>query len=147
MKLLTVRQKHGSSFKDSLYPWSSRPLLVGSDGKSPLPRTGQSSSLITRDNVFYIFGGLSCDDDTLKGDTWAFKINSREGVTATPLIYRNQGPSPRVGQASLIVGNAFIGACCNWWVISANLLVFGGDNRLHKHDVLDSSLYLLNICK
>ena len=44
-----------------------------------------------------------------------------------------EGPGPRVGHASLLVGNAFI--------------VFGGDTKIDEMDVLDDTLYLLNTCE
>ena len=50
-----------------------------------------------------------------------------------PVATTSEGPGPRVGHASLLVGNAFI--------------VFGGDTKLDEGDVLDDTLYLLNTCK
>jgi hypothetical protein len=50
-----------------------------------------------------------------------------------PVPTTAEGPSARVGHASLLVGNAFI--------------VFGGDSKQHDDDVLDETLYLLNTCK
>lgn len=50
-----------------------------------------------------------------------------------PIQTQADGPGPRVGHASLLVGNAFI--------------VFGGDTKLEDGDVLDDTLYLLNTCK
>lgn len=44
----------------------------------------------------------------------------------------SEGPGPRVGHASLLVGNAFI--------------VFGGDTKINETDALDDTLYLLNTC-
>ena len=45
----------------------------------------------------------------------------------------SEGPGPRVGHASLLVGNAFI--------------VFGGDTKMDDSDTLDDTLYLLNTSK
>ncbi len=50
-----------------------------------------------------------------------------------PLATMAEGPGPRVGHASLLVGNAFI--------------VYGGDTKIDEADVLDETLYLLNTCK
>ncbi|EHL01296.1 putative Tip elongation aberrant protein 1 [Glarea lozoyensis 74030] len=47
-----------------------------------------------------------------------------------PLATTAEGPGPRVGHASLLVGNAFI--------------VYGGDTKMEDSDVLDETLYLLN---
>ncbi|GJC97278.1 kelch domain-containing protein [Colletotrichum higginsianum] len=47
-----------------------------------------------------------------------------------PLATTAEGPGPRVGHASLLVGNAFI--------------VYGGDTKVDEMDVLDETLYLLN---
>lgn len=53
-------------------------------------------------------------------------------LEAYPVITTSQGPGPRVGHASLLVGNAFI--------------VFGGDTN-DDRETLDETLYLLNTCK
>ena len=50
-----------------------------------------------------------------------------------PLATTAEGPGPRVGHASLLVGNAFI--------------VYGGDTKMDDSDVLDETLYLLNTCR
>lgn len=50
-----------------------------------------------------------------------------------PLATTAEGPGPRVGHASLLVGNAFI--------------VYGGDTKMDDTDVLDETLYLLNTCR
>ena len=49
-----------------------------------------------------------------------------------PIATVSEGPGPRVGHASLLVGNAFI--------------VFGGDTKVNESDSLDDTLYLLNTC-
>lgn len=58
---------------------------------------------------------------------------SNERLEAYPVMTTSQGPGPRVGHASLLVGNAFI--------------VFGGDTKVDERDVLDETLYLLNTCE
>lgn len=50
-----------------------------------------------------------------------------------PIATVSEGPGPRVGHASLLVGNAFI--------------VFGGDTKQDDTDILDDTLYLLNTSK
>lgn len=76
-------------------------------------------------------GGL-INGSTVKGDLWMM-----EAASATPTCYpvttTSEGPGPRVGHASLLVGNAFI--------------VFGGDTKTEESDMLDDTLYLLNTCK
>lgn len=94
---------------ESLYPWSTLSLLVVSEGMSPLGRTGQATSMMTKEGTFYMFGGLSNHDQTVKSDIWAFELQENGRMKASPVKYRNQGPSARVGHASLLVGNAFIG--------------------------------------
>jgi hypothetical protein len=54
-------------------------------------------------------------------------------LTCFPVKTEAEGPGPRVGHASLLVGNAFI--------------VFGGDTKQDEADPLDDTLYLLNTCK
>ena len=69
---------------------------------------------------------------TVKGDLWM--IEAGGGTLACyPVGTTSEGPGPRVGHASLLVGNAFI--------------VFGGDTKMDEGDQLDDTLYLLNTCE
>lgn len=73
-------------------------------------------------------GGLT-EGATVKEDLWVVESRDR------PLVCRqipttSQGPGPRVGHASLLIGNAYI--------------VWGGDTKVDQDDVLDVTLYLLN---
>jgi hypothetical protein len=54
-------------------------------------------------------------------------------LSCYPIATVSEGPGPRVGHASLLVGNAFI--------------VFGGDTKMDDNDSLDDTLYLLNTCE
>ncbi len=69
---------------------------------------------------------------TVKGDLWMIEAGTTS-MGCYPVITTSEGPGPRVGHASLLVGNAFI--------------VFGGDTKLDEGDPLDDTLYLLNTCK
>lgn len=64
----------------------------------------------------------------VKGDLWI--VEAGGPLNCFPVQTTAEGPGPRVGHASLLVGNAFI--------------VFGGDTKLEENDVLDDTLYLLN---
>ena len=75
-------------------------------------------------------GGL-VNGAMVKGDLWM--VDVANGRMACFPVATENGPTPRVGHASLLVGNAFI--------------VFGGDTKLEDGDVLDDTLYLLNTCK
>jgi hypothetical protein len=75
-------------------------------------------------------GGL-INSSTVKGDLWM--IEAGGSMSCYPLSTTAEGPGPRVGHASLLVGNAFI--------------VYGGDTKIDEADVLDETLYLLNTCK
>ena len=76
-------------------------------------------------------GGL-VNGSTVKGDLWM--IEAGDGTLACfPIRTEAEGPGPRVGHASLLVGNAFI--------------VFGGDTKQDENDPLDDTLYLLNTCE
>lgn len=77
----------------------------------------------------YIMGGL-INGATVKGDLWI--IEAGGNMACYPLPTTSEGPGPRVGHSSLLVGNAFI--------------VFGGDTKIEESDVLDETLYLLNTC-
>ena len=68
---------------------------------------------------------------TVKGDLWLTEMGNGS-MTCYPISTTGDGPGPRVGHASLLVGNAFI--------------VFGGDTKLADNDDLDDTLYLLNTC-
>lgn len=73
-------------------------------------------------------GGL-INSTTVKGDLWMVE-GSTGNMACYPVQTPSEGPGPRVGHSSLLVGNAFI--------------VFGGDTKLQEEDVLDDTLYLLN---
>lgn len=60
-------------------------------------------------------------------------IEAGGSLSCYPLATTAEGPGPRVGHASLLVGNAFI--------------VYGGDTKIEESDSLDETLYLLNTCK
>lgn len=74
-----------------------------------------------------MMGGL-INSSTVKGDLWM--IEAGGSVSCYPLATTAEGPGPRVGHSSLLVGNAFI--------------VYGGDTKIEDADVLDETLYLLN---
>jgi hypothetical protein len=75
-------------------------------------------------------GGL-INSSTVKGDLWM--IEAGGSLNCYPLATTAEGPGPRVGHASLLVGNAFI--------------VYGGDTKIDDNDILDETLYLLNTCE
>lgn len=76
-------------------------------------------------------GGL-VNGQTVKGDLWMIEAGGTN-LACYPVGTTFEGPGPRVGHASLLVGNAFI--------------VFGGDTKMDEGDKLDDTLYLLNTCK
>jgi hypothetical protein len=75
-------------------------------------------------------GGL-INSSTVKGDLWM--VEAGGNMACYPLATTAEGPGPRVGHASLLVGNAFI--------------VYGGDTKMDDSDELDETLYLLNTCR
>ena len=75
-------------------------------------------------------GGL-INGSTVKGDLWMVEVGSGT-MACYPISTSGDGPGPRVGHSSLLVGNAFI--------------VFGGDTKMDDGDMLDDTLYLLNTC-
>lgn len=115
----------------SLYPWSQRRLAFSSNIPSPFPRYGAAVNAVSsKEGDIYIMGGL-INSSTVKGDLWM--IEAGGNMTCYPLGTTAEGPGPRVGHSSLLVGNAFI--------------VYGGDTKIDETDVLDETLYLLNTCK
>ncbi|KAI1766289.1 hypothetical protein GGR53DRAFT_486909 [Hypoxylon sp. FL1150] len=112
----------------SLYPWSQRRLTFTSSLPSPFPRYGAAvNSISSKEGDIYIMGGL-INSTTVKGDLWM--IEAGGNMSCYPLTTTSEGPGPRVGHASLLVGNAFI--------------VYGGDTKIDDTDILDETLYLLN---
>ncbi|KAL2263424.1 hypothetical protein VTK26DRAFT_6885 [Humicola hyalothermophila] len=112
----------------SLYPWSQRRLTYTSSHPSPFPRYGAAvNSVSSKEGDIYVMGGL-INSSTVKGDLWL--IEAGTNMACYPLATTAEGPGPRVGHASLLVGNAFI--------------VFGGDTKIEETDILDETLYLLN---
>lgn len=79
-------------------------------------------------------GGL-INGSTVKGDLWMVEAGpqAQGSMQCFPVATTSEGPGPRVGHASLLVGNAFI--------------VFGGDTKMDEGDMLDDTLYLLNTCE
>ncbi|KAG0133099.1 hypothetical protein HOY82DRAFT_605170 [Tuber indicum] len=113
----------------ALYPWSQRRLTLSSSHPSPFPRYGHAANGVAgKDGDIYIMGGL-IRSQTVRGDLWMIEGGGTQ-LAAYPVMTTSEGPGPRVGHASLLVGNAFI--------------VFGGDTKLDPQDVLDETLYLLN---
>jgi len=112
----------------SLYPWSQERLNFVSAQANPFPRYGAASNAqASRDGDIYLIGGL-VNGTNVKGDLWI--VEAGGPLNCFPVQTTAEGPGPRVGHASLLVGNAFI--------------VFGGDTKLEENDVLDDTLYLLN---
>ncbi|KLU82981.1 kelch-domain-containing protein [Magnaporthiopsis poae ATCC 64411] len=117
-----------SSPNANLYPWTQRRLTYTSSHPSPFPRYGAAvNSTSSKEGDIYVMGGL-INSATVKGDLWM--IEAGGNLACYPLATTAEGPGPRVGHASLLVGNAFI--------------VYGGDTKIDETDVLDETLYLLN---
>ncbi|GAB7356853.1 hypothetical protein MBLNU459_g7724t1, partial [Dothideomycetes sp. NU459] len=113
----------------SPYPWSQRHLKYTVSSNFPLPRYGAAvNSVASKDGSIYIMGGL-INGSTVKGDLWMIDAPPAN-LSCYPVATTSEGPGPRVGHASLLVGNAFI--------------VFGGDTKTDESDMLDDTLYLLN---
>lgn len=116
--------------QESPYPWSSRRLNFTAG--NPFPRYGAAiNSVASKDGTIYLMGGL-VGGATVKGDLWLTEMGNGS-MACYPISTTGDGPGPRVGHSSLLVGNAFI--------------VFGGDTKLADNDDLDDTLYLLNTCK
>ncbi|RAH42082.1 putative cell polarity protein (Tea1) [Aspergillus brunneoviolaceus CBS 621.78] len=113
----------------SLYPWSQRRLNFSNAQNVPFPRYGAAiNAVASKEGDIYMMGGL-IDGSTVKGDLWMLE-SSTGNLSCLPIATVSEGPGPRVGHASLLVGNAFI--------------VFGGDTKVDESDTLDDTLYLLN---
>ncbi|KOS19927.1 Tip elongation aberrant protein 1 [Escovopsis weberi] len=118
----------GSNPNAALYPWSQRRMLLTPAHPSPFPRYGAAVNAVSsKEGDVYLMGGL-INGATVKGDLWM--IEAGGNLACYPLTTTSEGPGPRVGHASLLVGNAFI--------------VYGGDTKIDDNDILDETLYLLN---
>ncbi|KAJ5933394.1 hypothetical protein N7454_005723 [Penicillium verhagenii] len=114
---------------NSLYPWSQRRLNFSSPQTTPFPRYGAAiNAVASKEGDIYMMGGL-VDGSTVKGDLWMIE-HSGGSLSCFQIATVSEGPGPRVGHASLLVGNACI--------------VFGGDTKINESDALDDTLYLLN---
>ncbi|KAG4440796.1 hypothetical protein IFR05_003724 [Cadophora sp. M221] len=123
-----VQSSMNSNPNASLYPWSQRRLTYTTSHPSPFPRYGAAvNSVASKEGDIYLMGGL-INSSTVKGDLWM--VEAGGNMACYPLATTAEGPGPRVGHASLLVGNAFI--------------VYGGDTKMDDSDVLDETLYLLN---
>lgn len=106
-------------------------MTYTSSHPSPFPRYGAAvNSVSSKEGDIYVMGGL-INSSSVKGDLWL--IEAGGSMACYPLSTTAEGPGPRVGHASLLVGNAFI--------------VYGGDTKIDEADVLDETLYLLNTCE
>lgn len=120
------------SADSSPYPWSQRRLNFTVTHTNPFPRYGAAvNASASKDGSVYLMGGL-INGSTVKGDLWMVEAGVGN-MSCFPVATTSEGPGPRVGHASLLVGNAFI--------------VFGGDTKMDEGDMLDDTLYLLNTCK
>ncbi len=126
----TVPQPPVTSPNANLYPWAQRRFHFTSNTTSnPFPRYGSAvNSVASKEGQIYIMGGL-INGSMVKGDLWMVETDGSQ-LTCFPIGTTSEGPGPRVGHASLIIGNAFI--------------VFGGDTKVDERDDLDDTLYLLN---
>jgi hypothetical protein len=94
------------------FPWSMRKLR----NVNPFPRFGHAANAAAgKEGEVYVFGGLV--KEKRKNDLFVIDsgmpfsgIELMEGsMTAYNISATGDGPSPRLGHASILVGNAFIG--------------------------------------
>ena len=125
--------RQGQGQDPSPYPWSMRQLTFTVPTQNqPFPRYGAAvNATASKDGAVYLMGGL-INGSTVKGDLWMVEAGTNS-MSCYPVATTSEGPGPRVGHASLLVGNAFI--------------VFGGDTKMEEGDMLDDTLYLLNTCE
>ena len=120
---------------------------ASSESISPFPRYGHSVNPIaqTSSGDLYLFGGLV--KEQVRNDLYMINcaaINPNSGTTSndskllaaspinvTAIETRGETPCPRVGHASVSVGNV--------------LIVWGGDTKTKEEDPQDDNLYLLNL--
>ena len=76
--------------------------------------------MASKDGDIYMMGGL-INGSMVKGDLWIIDYGPGN-LSCYPIATVSEGPGPRVGHASLLVGNAFI--------------IFGGDTKMEDSDPL-----------
>jgi len=143
------------------YPWSQRQVRLmpvqpmpnqqgqpttQPDTVSPFPRYGHSINPVAQSSNgdLYLFGGLvkeqvrndlyviSCAAINAQGGTSTdSKVLAQSPINVTAIDTRGEIPCPRVGHASVSVGNV--------------LIVWGGDTKTREEDPQDDNLYLLNL--
>lgn len=116
------------------------------DTVSPFPRYGHSINPVAQSSNgdLYLFGGLvkeqvrndlyviSCAAINAQGGTSTdSKVLAQSPINVTAIDTRGEIPCPRVGHASVSVGNV--------------LIVWGGDTKTREEDPQDDNLYLLNL--
>ncbi|KAF2643092.1 hypothetical protein P280DRAFT_394210 [Massarina eburnea CBS 473.64] len=90
----------------SPYPWSFRRLNFTTTA-APFPRYGAAINAVSsKEGTIYLMGGLVAGA-TVKGDLWITEMGSGS-MACYPISTSGDGPGPRVGHSSLLVGNAFI---------------------------------------
>lgn len=144
-----------------LYPWAQRklqlkpstilppvdvsslgsmpPVISGPISPPPFPRYGHSvnPTASVANGELYIFGGLV--QNAVKNDLYVLNCHGVGGAQGGPsapigiglVETRGEKPGPRVGHASVGVGNV--------------LIVWGGDTKSRPEDLQDDGLYLLNL--
>lgn len=131
-----------------LYPWAQRKLSLlpsalldgeagqpvwGAPSAPPFPRYGHSVNPVASvpGGDLYVFGGLV--QNAVKNDLYVLSCapTANGNLTVGLVETRGEVPGPRVGHASVGVGNV--------------LIVWGGDTKAHPEDVQDDGLYLLNL--
>jgi len=142
-----------------LYPWSQRRIsllpsqllpppsaahpsspsvpLLGPLSSPPFPRYGHSvNPLASPNGDLYIFGGLVAN--SVKNDLYLLSCSSSQfgggpssNLGVSLIETRGEVPGPRVGHASVGVGNV--------------LIVWGGDTKSRPEERQDDGLYLLNL--
>ncbi|GAA5993422.1 hypothetical protein JCM5350_006875 [Sporobolomyces pararoseus] len=121
----------------SNHPSSPSAPILGPQSPPPFPRYGHSVNPIASPNGdLYIFGGLVAN--SVKNDLYLVSCSSPQfgsgpasNLGVSLVETRGEVPGPRVGHASVGVGNV--------------LIVWGGDTKSRPEERQDDGLYLLNL--
>ncbi|GAA5904740.1 uncharacterized protein JCM6883_003890 [Sporobolomyces salmoneus] len=119
------------------HPSSPSQPILGPLSPAPFPRYGHSVNPIASPNGdLYIFGGLVAN--SVKNDLYLLSCSSPQfgsgpssNLGVSLVETRGEVPGPRVGHASVGVGNV--------------LIVWGGDTKSRPEERQDDGLYLLNL--
>ncbi len=123
------------------YPWSQH-RLAGKESSFSYHRAVTSQTCSEAGHIYIQGGGR--DGDPVTGDTW---IIETENMSIYRLETALEGPGPRLGNAAVLAGNAFIVFGNTTASVGEGSKLFGKATIAAEKKPLDELLYMLDIGK